>query len=123
MRRALTWMAVCLLLLAAGALLVGHANPRARESLHMSAPEAALRRGESMALPWPEGDVNPNSDDPQELMRLYGVGAALAQLIMQERLQNGLYLYPEDLLTVRGIGPKTLEKLWSQIRLPYPDHQ
>lgn len=89
----------------------------------MSAPEAALRRGDSMTLPWPEGDVNPNSDDPQELMRLYGVGEALAQLIMQERLQNGLYLYPEDLLTVRGIGQKTLEKLWSQIRLPYPDHQ
>lgn len=123
MRRALTWTAVCLLLLAAGALLLGHSRLEDRESLHMSAPEAALRRSERMELPWPNGDVNPNSDDPSELTRLYGVGEAMAQLIMEERLQNGPYLYPEDLLAVRGIGRKTLEKLWHQILLPYPDHQ
>ncbi|MBR4068880.1 MAG: helix-hairpin-helix domain-containing protein [Clostridia bacterium] len=59
-----------------------------------------------------------NSAEVDELMKLPGVGPVLAEAIVSERQQNGLFYYPEDLLNVRGIGEKTLEKL-----LPYVNFQ
>ena len=49
--------------------------------------------------------------------QLPGVGPAIAQRILQERDQNGPFHYPEDLLTVYGIGTKTLEKIRPQISI------
>ena len=37
---------------------------------------------------------------------------------MEEREKNGPFYYPEDLMNVKGIGEKTLEKLLPHIRLP-----
>ncbi len=60
------------------------------------------------------GSISVNSAGMEELMSLPGVGPALAENIIEERQRNGRFHYPEDLLSVRGIGEKTLEKL-----LPY----
>ena len=61
-----------------------------------------------------EGAVNVNTAGLEELITLPGVGPALAQAIIDERLLHGFFYYPEDLLCVKGIGEKTLVKL-----LPY----
>jgi len=124
MRRALAWAAVCLLTLLAGALVLAHLCPdKGGESMHMSAPEAALRQDERMPIVWPAGSVNPNLASVEELDSLPGIGPALAARIVEERETNGSFIYPEDLLNVSGIGLKTLEKLWEQLFLPQPDFQ
>jgi competence protein ComEA len=47
----------------------------------------------------------------EELIRLPGIGPALASRIVAERAENGPFGGPDGLLRVRGIGPKTLEKI------------
>lgn len=43
--------------------------------------------------------------------RLPGIGPALAARIVSDRAANGAFKTPEGLLRVRGIGPRTLERL------------
>ena len=64
-----------------------------------------------------EGTVAVNSADAEELTGLPGIGETLAALIIEERDRNGPFRYAEDLLSVKGIGPKTLEKFRSMIDL------
>lgn len=47
----------------------------------------------------------------EEWARLPGISQTLAQDIVDERQRNGPFHNLEDLARVRGIGPKTLERL------------
>ena len=58
--------------------------------------------------------VHVNLAGVDELTTIPGVGPVLAQAIIDERITHGFFYYPEDLLCVKGIGEKTLDKL-----LPY----
>lgn len=55
--------------------------------------------------------VNVNTASLKELESLPGIGAVLAQRIIEYREQHGPFKTLEDLLKVKGIGPKKLEKL------------
>lgn len=55
--------------------------------------------------------VNVNTADLAELMKLPGIGEVKARSILDYREEHGDFLRPEDLLAVKGIGEKTLEKL------------
>ena len=55
--------------------------------------------------------VDVNAADAAELERLPGVGPALAKRIVEERKRRGPFQSAEDLTRVRGIGPKTRERL------------
>ena len=59
--------------------------------------------------------VDINHADIQELEKLKGVGPAIAKRIIDYRNAHGRFTKPEDLINVRGIGPKTLEKMKDQI--------
>ena len=72
-------------------------------------------------IPVQEGDVDVNSGDAEELRRLYRVGDSIAALILAEREANGFFHYPEDLLTVRGIGPSTLSGFREDLDLRTPE--
>ncbi len=110
---------IALLAAAAAALVISHLRlPYAVQSWRMAESAAAARAGEGITYAAPQGDVDVNSADAEALQALYGVGPALAQEIVAEREANGLYHYPEDLLNVKGIGEKTLEKMWEQLKLP-----
>lgn len=61
------------------------------------------------------GLVDVNHASEQELTRLKGVGPAIAKRIVEFRKNMGSFKTPEDLLQVRGIGPKTLDKMRPQI--------
>lgn len=62
--------------------------------------------------------VDINTADSQELAdRLKGIGPAKATAIVEFRSVNGPFRSIEDLLHVKGIGVKTLEKLRDSIRL------
>lgn len=55
--------------------------------------------------------VDLNSAGSEELQSLPGVGPALAARIVAFRQENGPFRTVDDLLAVKGIGPKMLEKL------------
>ncbi|KAB2969201.1 MAG: helix-hairpin-helix domain-containing protein [Thermoanaerobaculia bacterium] len=59
----------------------------------------------------PAGVINLNTASVAELERLPGVGAAVAQRIVEHREKNGAFRAIEDLMLVRGIGEKSFEKL------------
>lgn len=56
------------------------------------------------------GKININSADQDELMLLDGIGESYARRIIEYREQNGPFAAAEDLLNVKGIGAKTVEK-------------
>lgn len=55
------------------------------------------------------GPVNINTADAETLSQeLKGIGLAKAQAIVQFREQHGAFELPEELLKVKGIGPRVL---------------
>lgn len=65
----------------------------------------------------PDGPLDINSAGTDELIHLYGIGKSLASMIIEERTKNGPFQYPEDLMSVNGIGPKKMEKILDSIHL------
>ncbi len=59
--------------------------------------------------------VNINTASKEELESLPGIGPTLAQRIIEYREENGPFSSAEDLLNVKGIGEKKLEKIKDQI--------
>lgn len=59
-----------------------------------------------------------NTASAKELESLPGIGPALAQRIVAERVRGGPFRRLEDLRRVKGIGPKTVARLKGRIRLP-----
>lgn len=57
------------------------------------------------------GKVNLNTGLREELLTLPGVGEVMADRIIAYREEIGLFTCVEDLLNVKGIGEKMLEKL------------
>jgi competence protein ComEA len=54
--------------------------------------------------------VNINTADAQTLATLEGIGEKRAQAIIEYRSRHGPFVSIEDLIKVKGIGVKTLEK-------------
>ena len=66
----------------------------------------------------PAGRIDPNRASASELVRLPGIGPALAGRIVADRDQHGGFPSPEALLRVRGIGPKTLDRIRGFLSFP-----
>ena len=62
-------------------------------------------------LSWAEeGEkININQASVQEIAKLKGIGVSYAERIVQYRNDHGPFKAPEDIVKVRGIGPKALE--------------
>jgi competence protein ComEA len=63
--------------------------------------------------------VDVNEAEWPELAQLPGIGQTLAQRIVASREERGPFLDHSELRRVRGIGPKTLEKMRPYLR-PIP---
>ncbi|HJT33855.1 MAG TPA: helix-hairpin-helix domain-containing protein [Pirellulales bacterium] len=63
--------------------------------------------------------VDINRADWPELAQLPGIGRTLAQRIVASRDEQGPFVDHDELRRVRGIGPKTLEKMRPYLR-PIP---
>jgi len=61
--------------------------------------------------------VNINNADQAALETLPGIGAAKAAAIVEHRTKNGNFKTKEELLQVKGIGPKMLEKMEQEIEI------
>lgn len=64
-------------------------------------------------------EVDINAADWPELVQLPGVGRTLAQRIIESRQVAGPFAKENDLRRVRGMGPKTLERIRPYLR-PLP---
>jgi len=60
--------------------------------------------------------VNLNTASRRELDKLPRIGPVTAARIIEYREKNGGFNSPNDLLNVKGIGPKTLERLLPYLR-------
>jgi competence protein ComEA len=59
--------------------------------------------------------VNINTADSRQLETLPRIGPKVALRILEYRKANGPFKKTADLMKVKGIGPKTFEKLQAQI--------
>lgn len=72
-------------------------------------------------IPAPENNVNDivyvniNTASEHQLRRLDGIGEATARAIVEYREANGGFKSAEELLNVKGVGEKTLEKFRERI--------
>lgn len=73
--------------------------------LTTSAPRAARKQ------PPTAGSINLNTASIQELMRLPGIGESYARRVVAYRQEHGRFRSVDDLINVKGIGPKKLENL------------
>ena len=104
MKRALLTAAAGLLAAASAALCVLGALS-GRTEIHARRFEASgVNTAAIVPVARPDGTVDINSDEIEELTLLRGVGESLADRLIAERLANGSYHYPEDLYAVSGIG-------------------
>ncbi len=58
-----------------------------------------------------KGKTNINTAGPQELASLPGIGPSLAKKIVNFRQENGLFILPEDITKVSGIGKSKYESI------------
>lgn len=64
------------------------------------------------------GSIDVNTATAEQLMSLPGIGPKLAERIIIDRKENGLYKKADDLLRVKGIGTKKLERLLPFLHFP-----
>lgn len=76
-----------------------------------AAPEAAKGAPASAKA----GSVDLNSASEGELQEVPGIGPSLAKKIVEFRKENGPFKSVEDLLKVRGVGEKSLERLRAHV--------
>lgn len=82
----------------------------------VAAPNPAARHaGDATVL------IDLNTATPEALELLPGIGPALAQRIIQDRLTRGPFRGVDDLDRVPGIGPKTLAELRPLVVARPPD--
>jgi competence ComEA-like helix-hairpin-helix protein len=70
-----------------------------------SAPYAAAKKKS------PTQPININTASSDQLQQVPGIGPVTAQKILQMRRSYGAFNSVDDLMAIRGIGPKRLEKM------------
>jgi len=76
--------------------------------------------GASVPGPAPGGRIELNSATASQLDELPGIGPVLARRIVEHRAAHGPFRSPEELLAVRGIGTRLLERIRPRITLSSP---
>jgi len=90
--------------------------PELLEESRSAAADARQR-----ARPLEAGErLDPNGASAAELDRLPGIGPATARAIVALREHEGPFAAPEDLLRVKGVGPKTLDRIRDHLELSRP---
>lgn len=65
--------------------------------------------------------ININTATLDELQTLPGIGAVIAQRIIDYRAENGAFTAVDQLLNIKGIGEATLDKFRDRVSVSPPD--
>lgn len=91
----------------------------------VSAPAGAAQSGTTLPAFVPaDTRVDPNTATAAELMHVPGIGEVTAKNIIDYRQKHRsnsgqpVFRSSDDLIRIRGIGPKTVEKMRPQLRFP-----
>lgn len=84
-------------------------EPAATEAMRTSGGEEPAKPGRPVVLA--ARKINLNTASPSELERLPGIGPTMARRITEHRGRHGSFTTVDSLGRVRGIGPKTIERL------------
>ncbi len=87
------------------------------DSPYKSARAAPKSGGGSSSKTPAEGSINLNTASASELDRLPGVGPVIAQEILRYRKVHGGFTSVDELLAVKGIGPKKLAAMRKFVKL------
>src|SRR6516225_9225058 len=68
----------------------------------------------------PARPVNINTANAEELQQVPGIGPATAQKILQMRKSYGPFKSVDDLLAIRGLGQKRLDKMRKYLTVGVP---
>jgi comEA protein len=68
----------------------------------------------------PSHPININTAGASELQEVPGIGPSTAQKILDTRKSYGTFKSVDDLLAIRGIGPKKLEKMRKYLTVGKP---
>jgi competence protein ComEA len=79
--------------------------------LGFGAAAAPAEGGKAAPVAAKSGAVDLNSASEAQLQEVPGIGPALAKKIVDFRNENGPFKSVDDLLKVRGVGEKSLERL------------
>ena len=71
----------------------------------------------------PAQPVNINTADSTQLQLVPGIGPSTAEKILQMRKSYGAFKSVNDLMAIRGIGPKRLEKMRKYLTVGKPAPQ
>lgn len=80
-------------------------------------PEGSARRQTGKKETPGEASISLNTGSQADLERLPGVGPSTAQKILSYRQEHGGFTSIDELLAVKGIGPKKLESMRKFLRL------
>jgi competence protein ComEA len=69
----------------------------------------------------PAAPVDINTATVEGLAAIPGIGKVMAQAIVEWREQHGPFRQVDDLLKVKGIGEKSLEKIRPHVKVSRPD--
>lgn len=69
-------------------------------------------------LPRLSADSLLNSGDAEELDMLPGIGEVISLRIIETRERDGLFIFPEDIMTVKGIGEKRYQDIMDYLAQP-----
>lgn len=108
------WAVVCFVLVIAA----GSALPMLfwHDSKGITYVQASIKpEASTLPIVWPGGIVDVNTADLEELQSLSGINRSQIQALIDDRELRGPFDFPEDLIAVKGIGEKTLEKIYDQL--------
>jgi competence protein ComEA len=75
-----------------------------------------------LASAWAAGPVNVNTASAEEIAEgVKGIGPSKARLIVEYREANGSFMHIDELVNVKGIGVKTVDRIRDQIVLQSED--
>ncbi len=99
---------------------MGHSNLQVRLSVAMLALCFAFAATLDATKKPPLKPVNINTASSEELQQVPGIGPVTAEKILQMRKSYGSFKSVDDLLSIKGIGKKRLEKMRRYLTVSRP---